>query len=411
MRLVIQGSLIATLCAFAASSAAQVTSFGASCPTTTGVTPALDLPSSMYAGATVGLHMSGPPGALGFLIAGPSDSTWLGIPLPLDLALVTGGAFAGKLLVSPIVTVTPALDASGEAEAFFVVGSAGQTLFLQLLVSDPASGMLIGASSLGWKAITQSSPTITGASPATAAVDTLVDVSGMDFPTDPTDICVQAKNAMGETSALLLPVSSDGSTLTAVVTAIAPGETEAFVTVMTGKSKFADPSIAPPGITFGPKDVRIWTSDGTPGTQATTPITLTPPLPPPANTSGCEEYTGCLEGSNIEITIPFTETCPVGAMFRLQVDACAVNTVFCGGAGNTASFDYAATYTNTAVLSPAECAIAACVVFQTAFLTEECAFVPCNVSVDGDGNATIVISPPLTDAWKPGAKAVMTICR
>ncbi|MEM7311380.1 MAG: hypothetical protein AAF682_32245 [Planctomycetota bacterium] len=394
----------AALVLAASTASAQVLPFGTASPSSDGVVPTLDPPSAIYYGGFVPLELTGPPNATGWVLLGLSRETWLGLPLPLDLTLFGPSLFDGTLLVSTEVVLPVTFDADGHAQSQFFNYPNDISFFGQLLTSDPAAGQIAGATSLGWSFTPQPDVAITGLSTTTASPGSALDVFATDLPAEAIDLCILGRDPSGSVAAFMTPEAIVAGAANADVAAIAPGASEAFVTVMTGQSRYVAEGFAPPGIDYGPEDIRIWTSNGTPAEQFPVPITLQP-SPGDACT---EYYNGCVNPASgaIEIEIPGSAICPANTRFELQIDAQATNTMFDGGT----FFDYVSQQGNTTPLPTADCAIAACTVFQLAFLEQHGVLVFCNTSTDAKGNVTIAVSPPFGDTWGSGSCASFRIC-
>ncbi len=103
-----------------------------------------DLPSLGSAGFTLGLAAA-PPGAPLSLAFGPSDTSWNGVPLPLDLGFL--GA-PGCWLLTGLVAAAPAgpADALGTAALTVAIPAlpalTGAVTYVQWLVLDPAANPL-----------------------------------------------------------------------------------------------------------------------------------------------------------------------------------------------------------------------------------------------------------------------------
>ncbi|MEM7311381.1 MAG: hypothetical protein AAF682_32250 [Planctomycetota bacterium] len=380
-----------------------MTPFGSPSPASDGFVPVMDPPSAVYVDGLVTVDLTGPPNTVGWMLLGTSNTSWAGLPLPLDLTLFGPALFDGTLLVAADVPVPVQFDQDGQAEGEFFGCPVGVILFGQLATADPAAGQVVGAMSHGWSFSPQPGVAITGLSTTSVGAGSALDVLATDLPAEAKDLCVLGRDSTGAISAFMTAEDVSAQVLNADVAAITTGASEAFVTVMTGQGRYLDEGFAPPGIDYGPEDVRIWTSNGTPAEQFPVPLTL---QPSPADT--CTDfYDGGVGPSGaIEITVPSTTVCPPNTRFELQIDADTVMTMFDGGT----CFEYVGEQSNSARLTTADCAIAACTVFQQAFLDQHSVLVFCNTSTDAFGNVTIKISPPLGDSWGSFTFASFRIC-
>jgi hypothetical protein len=72
------------------------------------------------------------------LVLGASDSSYLGLPLPLDLGFL--GSAGNTLLVAPELTLAEGLASSASVNVPFNTNLAGKTFYLQWLMFGDASG-------------------------------------------------------------------------------------------------------------------------------------------------------------------------------------------------------------------------------------------------------------------------------
>lgn len=140
---------LAGLVAIAGTAAAQqgVTDLGAGCAGNFGtVVPTIGLDAAVAAGQSATINVTGPvSGVAGIYVADCSD-TYLGLPLPLDLATLDPVAFAGCTLYANVnLAATPFLvflDANGEGSLSGTVNDCGVCFRLQgwtVDILDPAT--------------------------------------------------------------------------------------------------------------------------------------------------------------------------------------------------------------------------------------------------------------------------------
>lgn len=111
-----------------------VATFGSACPTASGSLPRIGSTGSPNIGTALDLNLSQVPPALpALLFLGISNTTWSGVPLPLDLGLV--GMPGCDLLVSVEASIAAITTAVGPGQ-----GAASATL------SIPNNGALVGLS-------------------------------------------------------------------------------------------------------------------------------------------------------------------------------------------------------------------------------------------------------------------------
>lgn len=145
------GTQFGTTFALRPTSPATVTSFGTGCPTTGGPVQLNALSMPYVGGAFEHQIAGGPPlGFVGLLAFGGSNTTWNGLPLPLDLTVL--GAPGCQALVSPDVLLTVLLNAGAGSVTWNlpnVPSFVGQSFFTQAVILDPQSPLAfqIGASS------------------------------------------------------------------------------------------------------------------------------------------------------------------------------------------------------------------------------------------------------------------------
>ncbi|MEM7199252.1 MAG: hypothetical protein AAF628_03240 [Planctomycetota bacterium] len=376
--------------------AAQISSFGSSVATRGGVTPAIDLPSAAYVGGGVDFGLSGPPSATGLLAFGASRSSWLGVPLPADLAALTGGQFAGIINVAIHVPLPLTFDVSGSAAFSIPPGPlVPGTFYAQLFSQEPATGALFGASSLGWGIDAQTAPVIRSLSTTTVGTGSPLTANGSSFPAAASDICVLLTNGRGVAGALV-PQRSTGTSVVATVGSVAQPGAQAFVTVATGRGGYLDPRLAPSGVSFGPNDVHTWVSDGTPAVTFPAPVSISS-RPRPGGRRVCTELYWTHDGTtgDLEMRIPTGLVCPPGTQIFLQFDAATCSGSF--------AFDYYHSITADATLSAFQCANRICQVVEQAFFERNPPEnVSCNISIDPTTfEPLLLLSPPLGEMWDP----------
>ena len=133
-----------------------VDSFGSACPTDGGTLPRIGATGTADIGESYQLHLSRvAPGLIGLLGVGVSNTSWLGVPLPLDLGPV--GMPGCELSVAP-TTVIPAVTLpTGPAEGAATVALPipdeatliGASVYAQWFVMNPPGSPTLGATTRG----------------------------------------------------------------------------------------------------------------------------------------------------------------------------------------------------------------------------------------------------------------------
>ena len=125
-----------------------IVSFGAGCPGSSGTPPRIGATGSPAPGTTFSVHVSSAlGGAVAALLLGGSNTTWFGIPLPLDLSFL--GLPGCSLRVSPdFVVFLPTIGVGSTAGHATVSGMipassalSGQSVFAQWFVVEPGFGL------------------------------------------------------------------------------------------------------------------------------------------------------------------------------------------------------------------------------------------------------------------------------
>ncbi|MGH7150644.1 MAG: FG-GAP repeat domain-containing protein, partial [Planctomycetota bacterium] len=124
-----------------------VAPFGMGCSGSSGTPPRIGATGAPAIGATFSLHVSSASGGtVAALLIGASNTTWYGIPLPLDLSFL--GLPACSLLVSPDFAVFAPTIGVGPTAGHATVGGVipgnaallGQSVFAQWFVVEPGFG-------------------------------------------------------------------------------------------------------------------------------------------------------------------------------------------------------------------------------------------------------------------------------
>lgn len=370
---VVAVTLLTQLCA------GQVTAFGTAVPTLGGLTPTIGLPSSVYGnGGNWEAMLQGPPSEIGFIVYGGTQ-----LPAPVNLNTISSG-FAGNLYVSPDV-VAGLTFSSGGGHIFALpsLPASAATFFLQLVTQDGAQ--LLGASSQGYQIDTQSPPVISSLTASFVNSGDPLGFGGTNIPQNPRDTCYRLVDpANGNLLAIFSPQTSTGTSVMGDSRVLVSGGV-GRVEMMPGTGGYLDPALASPGISFGPTDVRAWTSSMTVGAISTQTVqTGTVDV-------ACSFHKMCYVAATgrLEVRLPGTLTCPPNSTTRLVFD-CEI-----AGDPRALTWDYSGTFTNASTIGAVACGTEVGVTCVTAFATERDVLVIFGVTSDSISGEVIVTLAPL----------------
>lgn len=204
---------------------AQVTQFGAACPSGNATTPQIAVLGAPFAGSPFTIEVTGPPGKTAYLILGFSNTTWGGTPLPFSFAPFGSPGCQG--FVAPDFTVSLPLDAQGRASVPIPpVLPAGGRLFAQALILFGNPGLLDGATeAIEIVAMPLSSgPTIASLSVLSGGAGDEVIVRGANFGSGPpTNVCMAVADASDDIQAFLKVTAKTTTEMRATIKAVRPG--------------------------------------------------------------------------------------------------------------------------------------------------------------------------------------------